>query len=59
MPIGPEGDKRPANVIGTAVHVIRMPRGVISTVHCSLLCALSTDLAGSRVLSGFMSSRRA
>jgi hypothetical protein len=34
MPKGPEGEKRPADVIGNAVHIMRIATGEITdTIH--------------------------
>jgi hypothetical protein len=36
MPKGPKGQKRPADVIGNAVHVMRIATGEIPNEHSSL-----------------------
>jgi hypothetical protein len=33
MPTGPKGQKRPADVIGNAVHVMRIATGEIEAAH--------------------------
>jgi hypothetical protein len=35
MPRGPKGEKRPADVIGNAVHVMRIATGEIEEPHTS------------------------
>ncbi len=44
MPRSPKGEKRPANVIGTEVHVIRMPR--VSSLRSTAPCLRSVNRFG-------------
>ena len=47
MPRGPKGEKRPADVIGNAVHVMRIATGRL-TRKCPTLALIMLDAAASK-----------
>jgi 2-keto-3-deoxy-6-phosphogluconate aldolase len=61
MPRGPKGEKRPANVIGNAIHVMRIATGEIddlTTDDGKNAAAVALGRMGGKARAGGMSAKR-
>jgi hypothetical protein len=58
MPRGPKGEKRPADVIGNAVHVMRIATGEISETLATKSGKVRSGKAGAKARAAKLTPRR-
>jgi len=58
MPRGPKGEKRPADVIGNAVHVMRIATGEISETATEKSAKVRSGKAGAKARAAKLTPKR-